>query len=142
MNENKLIALISIIGSTLYNMLYPHYLIFGLLIVCNIIDYVTAIIGAFERNEPITVKQSIKGIAKKLNHLFYVLVSLIIDIVINQYFKTDTSFTFISSSVIIWLMLHELISITINISNFNNEDIPPLIRDFLERLKGNNDRQR
>lgn len=137
MTENKLIALISIIGSALYNILYPHYLIFGLLIVCNIVDYVTAIIGAFERNEPITVKQSIKGIAKKLNHLFYVLVSLIIDIVINQYFKTDTSFTFISSGVIIWLMLHELISITVNISNFNNEDIPPLIKDFLERLKGN-----
>ena len=137
MNENKLIVLISIIGSALYNVLYPHYLIFGLLIVCNIVDYVTAIIGAFERNEPITVKQSIKGIAKKLNHLFYVLVSLIIDIVINQYLKTDTSFTFIRSGVIIWLMLHELISITVNISNFNNEDIPPLIKDFLERLKGN-----
>lgn len=141
MNENKLIALCSIIGSALYNALYPHYLIFGLLIVCNIIDYVTAIIGAFERNEPITVKQSIKGIAKKLNHLFYVLVSLIIDIVINRYFKTDTSFTFISSGVIIWLMFHELISITINISNFNNEDIPPLIKNFLERFK-NNDGQR
>lgn len=137
MSENKLIALISIIGSALYNVLYPHYLIFGLLIVVNIVDYVTAIIGAFERNEPITVKQSIKGIAKKLNHMFYVLIALIIDIVINQYFKTDNRFAFISSGVIIWLMLHELISITINISNFNNDDIPPLIRDFLERLKGN-----
>ena len=106
MSENKLIALISIIGSALYNVLYPHYLIFGLLIVVNIVDYVTAIIGAFERNEPITVKQSIKGIAKKLNHMFYVLIALIIDIVINQYFKTDNSFTFISTGVIILLMLN------------------------------------
>ena len=135
MKTNKILALISAILSALYNMLYPHYLIFGLLIITNIADYVTAIIGAFERNEPITVTKSIRGIAKKINHLFYVLIALIIDILINNYFNTDNHFTFISSSVILWLVLHEIISITNNISNFNNTDVPPFILKFLERFK-------
>ena len=135
MIQNKAILLVSVVLSAIYNMLYPHYLIFGVLIVVNITDYITAIIGAFERKEQISIDKSIRGIAKKINSLFFVLIALIIDIIINNYFNTNNTFTFISSSVILWLIIHELLSIINNISNYNIENVPPFILDFLERFK-------
>ena len=135
MIQNKAILLVSVVLSAIYNMLYPHYLIFGVLIIVNITDYVTAIIGAFERKEQISIDKSIRGIAKKINSLFFVLIALIIDIIINNYFNTNNTFTFISSSVILWLIMHELLSIINNISNYNIENVPPFILEFLERFK-------
>ena len=135
MEQNKIILLISVVASALYNMLYPHYLLFGLLIIVNVVDYLTALIGAFERKEQISIDKSIRGIAKKINSLFFVLIALVIDIIINNYFKTDNTFTFISSTVILWLVMHELLSIINNISNYNTENVPPVILKFLERFK-------
>lgn len=135
MEQNKLMILISVVLSALYNMLYPHYLLFGLLIVVNITDYITALIGAFERKEQISIDKSIRGIARKINALFFVLIALIIDVIINNYFQTNNTFTFISSTVILWLVMHELLSIINNISNYNTDNVPPMILKFLERFK-------
>lgn len=131
---NKVSKYISIIASVFYNLLFPHRIIFGILIVANIIDYITAILGVISRGEKIDLNISIKGIIKKINLLILVCVSLMIDALINYYFGTE-NYTFITASVIIWLTLHEIISIIQNIKRNSNIEIPRILLDMIERLK-------
>lgn len=131
---NKVSKYISIIASVFYNLLFPHRVIFGILIVANIIDYITAISGVISRGEKIDLNISIKGIIKKINLLILVCVSLMIDALINYYFGTE-NYTFITASVIIWLTLHEIISIIQNIKRNSDIEIPRILLDMIERLK-------
>lgn len=131
---NKFFKYISIILSVFYNLLFPHRVIFGILIVANIIDYITAILGVISRGEKIDLNISIKGIIKKINLLILVCVSLMIDALINYYFGTE-NYTFITASVIIWLTLHEIISIIQNIKRNSDIEIPRILLDMIERLK-------
>ena len=131
---NKVSKYISIIASVFYNLLFPHRVIFGILIVANIIDYITAILGVISRGEKIDLNISIKGIIKKINLLILVCVSLMIDALINYYFGTE-NYTFITASVIIWLTLHEIISIIQNIKRNIDIEIPRILLDMIERLK-------
>lgn len=131
---NKVSKYISIIASVFYNLLFPHRVIFGILIVANIIDYITAILGVISRGEKIDLNISIKGIIKKINLLILVCVSLMIDALINYYFGTE-NYTFITASVIIWLTLHEIISIIQNIKRNSDIEIPRILLDMIERLK-------
>lgn len=132
---NKVSKYISIIASVFYNLLFPHRVIFGILIVANIIDYITAILGVISRGEKIDLNISIKGIIKKINLLILVCVSLMIDALINYYFGTENNYTFITASVIIWLTLHEIISIIQNIKRNSDIEIPRILLDMIERLK-------
>jgi toxin secretion/phage lysis holin len=102
--------------------------------VANIVDYITAILGAFSRGEKIDINKSIKGIVKKINLLILVCVSLMIDALINHYFGTE-NYTFITASVIIWLTMHEILSILENIGRNNDIKIPKILLDMVERLK-------
>ena len=131
---NKVSKCISIIASVFYNLLFPHRVIFGILIVANIIDYITAILGVISRGEKIDLNISIKGIIKKINLLTLVCVSLMIDALINYYFGTE-NYTFITASVIIWLTQHEIISIIQNIKRNSDVEIPRILLDMIERLK-------
>lgn len=131
---NKFLKYISVIMSVFYNLLFPHRIIFGILIIANIVDYITAILGAFSRGEKIDLNISIKGIVKKINLLILVCVSLMIDALINYYFGTE-NYTFITASVIIWLTMHEILSILENIGRNNDIKIPKILLDMVERLK-------
>lgn len=131
---NKFFKYISVILSVFYNLLFPHRVIFGILIVANIIDYITAILSVISRGEKIDLNISIKGIIKKINLLILVCVSLMIDALINYYFGTE-NYTFITASVIIWLTLHEIISIIQNIKRNSDIEIPRILLDMIERLK-------
>lgn len=131
---NKFFKYISVLLSVFYNLLFPHRIIFGILIVSNIVDYITAILGVISRGEKIDLNISIKGIIKKINLLILVCVSLMIDALINYYFGTE-NYTFITASVIIWLTLHEIISIIQNIKRNSDIEIPRILLDMIERLK-------
>lgn len=131
---NKFFKYISVLLSVFYNLLFPHRIIFGILIVANIVDYITAILGVISRGEKIDLNISIKGIIKKINLLILVCVSLMIDALINYYFGTE-NYTFITASVIIWLTLHEIISIIQNIKRNSDIEIPKILLDMIERLK-------
>ena len=131
---NKFLKYFSVIISVFYNLLVPHRIIFGILIVANIVDYITAILGAFSRGEKIDLNISIKGIVKKINLLILVCVSLMIDALINYYFGIE-NYTFITASVIIWLTMHEILSILENIGRNNDIKIPKILLDMVERLK-------
>lgn len=129
----KVIKFMAAIGAAYLNVLRPSYVMFGVLILINFGDYVTGILKALSNEEKITVARAYQGIAIKLNRLFFVLVALSIDIMIDQYFKLETAITPVSAAVIAWLCLNELLSICSNISNNGKVKIPPVIQEFLDK---------
>lgn len=124
-----------VLGSTYLSILYPSSIVFGVLIVVNIVDYITGILRAVSVHERISIEIASSGIAKKINKLFFVIVALSADILINYNFSPDKTMTPISTAVITWLVINELISICSNISNNNSLEIPPMILSFLNKFK-------
>lgn len=124
-----------VLGSTYLSILYPSSIVFGVLIVVNIVDYITGILRAVSAHERISIEIASSGIAKKINKLFFVIVALSADILINYNFSPDKTMSPISTAVITWLVINELISICSNISNNNSLEIPPMILSFLNKFK-------
>lgn len=131
----KVSKFIITIATAYYLVLNPSYMIFGALIVVNILDYVTGIMRAISASEIITAKKAFSGIINKLNKLIYVLVAMTVDILITYNFVPDSTITVVTSPVIMWLIINELISICCNISNNDSLSIPPAITTFLEKFK-------
>lgn len=105
----------------------------SLLIVCNILDYITGLMATPKRDEKINSYKSIKGIIKKVTMWLLIAVGAVTDQVITYSAATmgiSFSFTFlISSLVAVWLVCNELISILENIA-----DIGIPLPAFLERV--------
>lgn len=131
----KLVKFLIVLGSTYMSLLHPSEIIFGVLIIVNIVDYVTGILGAVSKGEKISIEKSFKGIVKKLNKLFFILVSLSIDVLITHNFSPDKPVSPVSAAVITWLVINELVSICFNIANGADSNIPPAIKQFLEKFK-------
>lgn len=132
---DKLIKFCVVMGSTYLSILYPSSIVFGVLIVVNIVDYITGILRAVSVQESISPTIAMTGIANKINKLFFVVVALSVDILINYGLDTTKNVTPISVAVITWLVINELVSICSNISNNNSLEVPPMILTFLNKFK-------
>lgn len=131
----KISKFIVTIATAYYLILNPSYMIFGVLIVANILDYVTGIMRAISAGEKVTAQKAFNGIMSKLNKMIYVIVAMSADILITYNFVTDTTVTVVTSPVIMWLIINELVSICCNISNNEKINVPPMITTFLEKFK-------
>lgn len=105
----------------------------SLMILCNIIDYITGLMASPRRDEKVSSYKSIKGIMKKIAMWFLVIVGAIIDQLIKYSVETiglHMPFTFLVSCVVaIWIICNELISILENIA-----DIGTPLPAFLEKI--------
>ena len=109
-----------------------------LLVGCNIIDWTTGLMAAYCRNEKVTSKKSLSGIAKKIVMYILVFVGFVIDMLIG-YVTQNTSIVLnlpniVSCCICVWLVLNELISITENC-----EDIGvsiPFLSPIVKLIKG------
>lgn len=91
-----------------------------LLVPCQMIDWFTGIAAAKIRGDKITSEISIKGIFRKVSMLLLIFVGWVLDVLI-AYVITTMKLTIalpniVACFVAVWLILHELISITENIS--------------------------
>lgn len=104
-----------------------------LMVLCNIIDYITGLMATPSRNEKVSSYKSIGGIAKKIAMWILVLVGAIVDMLIKYSVETiglNFPFTFLVSCIVaIWLICNELISILENIA-----DIGTPLPAFLEKI--------
>lgn len=132
----KMIKYGVIMLSTYLAILRPSYTIFGVLIIINICDYLTGITSAISRKEKITIEKAFNGMVVKFNKLFYVMVALTADILINHNFTPEKAIAPTSAAVITWLIINEMVSIISNISNNEKLNIPPALLNFLENFKG------
>lgn len=112
----------------LFNMLSLQKELFTLLILLNITDYLTGVIHSFINGENFSYKESVKGIFRKLNVIMLAMVGLSIDYVLNYYFKTSDKI-YVTSPLLIWLMLQESYSIIRNTGM--NEKLPKFIKKYL-----------
>lgn len=92
-----------------------------LLVLCNIIDYITGLAAVRYRKQQISSYTSIKGITKKICMWLLIVVGAIIDHLILYAcaeigFKTPFTFA-IACVVAIWLICNEIISILENIND-------------------------
>ena len=132
-------VLFTAIGSALSSLLGILYIPVLLMVLCNIIDYVTGLMAAKNRKDgTISSYQSIKGITKKVCMWLLVVVGAIIDQLI-KYAVATLGFTFpftflIACVVAIWIICSELISILENMIDIG-VSIPSFLLPLVKNIK-------
>lgn len=107
-----------------------------LLVLCNIIDYVTGILASKYRGQKIESYKGIKGITKKIGMWLLVIVGAIMDALL-EYSVAQLGlvlpFTFVIAAVVaVWIICNELISI---LENLKDMEVP--LPSFLMKLAEN-----
>lgn len=127
-------TVISLISSVLGVLWIPVCL----LVLCNVIDYITGIMAANNRDEKVSSYKGIKGICKKICMWLLVIVGAILDQLIlysSQTIGIKVPFTFLVACVVaIWLICNELISILENIADIGTP-LPPFLIKVIKVIK-------
>jgi len=136
---DKIKALFTAMASFLSALLGILYIPVLLMVLCNIIDYVTGLIASNYRDDGgISSYKSMKGIAKKVSMWLLVVVGAIIDNLIVYASETagmEMPFQFLIACVVaIWIICNELISILENISDTGIQ-LPPFLMPLVKLIK-------
>ena len=133
---DKIKAIVTAIFATLTSLLGALAIPVGLLVACNIIDYITGLTASKYRGQEISSYKGIRGITKKVCMWLLIIVGAILDELIKYaVFQMGMSipFTFMISCIVaVWLICNELISILENL-----KDIGVPLPDFLIKLTKN-----
>lgn len=109
-----------------------------LMILCNVIDYITGLMASPYRKQDINSYKSMKGILKKICMWLLVIVGAIIDQLI--LYASDLTgihlpFTFLVACVVaIWIVCNEIISILENIQDMGVE-MPGFLEPIVKNIK-------
>lgn len=132
-NINNIKKVVTAIGSLFASVLGILFIPVTLLVLCNVIDYVTGLFATPNRGEKISSYKGIRGIIKKISMWLLVVVGAIVDELIKYSVVTiglNFPFTFpIACVVAIWLICNELISILENL-----DDIGTPLPGFLAKI--------
>ena len=111
---------------------------FYILVLTNIIDYITGIGAAVYRGERVSSETGFHGIAKKVCMWLLVLVGYIVDYIIISMGNTmNIQFSFeylIAAAVVFWLLANELISILENVADIG-VPMPAFLINAVELVK-------
>ena len=128
------VTVFTAINSALGVLAAPFYL----LVLVNIIDYITGIYAAVCRGEKVSSLKGFRGIAKKVCMWLLVLVGAIVDYMIVAVTGTlhiDLGFSsIVAIAVIFWLLANELISILENIHDIGTP-LPPFLMKLVGYIK-------
>lgn len=109
-----------------------------LLVLCNVIDYVTGLLAAPFREETINSYKGIRGIIKKVCLWLLVAVGAIIDALINYAIHTagvSITIPFVVATVVaVWLVANEIISILENMIDIGVK-MPPFLLPVVKYIK-------
>lgn len=127
------------VGSGLSSFLGILYIPMMLLILCNLIDYITGLMAVkYRKNNIISSYRSFRGIAKKVCMWLLIVVGTIIDQLLKYAANTMGMvfpFTFLIACVVaVWLICNELISILENISDIG-VNIPTFLLPLVKNIK-------
>ena len=124
-----------------------------LMVLCNIIDYVTGLMASKYRKEDINSYKSIKGIFKKVAMWLLVVVGAVIDQMLlyaSEAVGLSLPFAFLIACIVaLWIICNEIISILENIQDMGVR-IPaflvPLVKNIRSQVedqvcKGNEDKK-
>lgn len=128
------VGVFAIITAWLGNLAIPVYI----LLACNVIDYITALIAAPKREQVVDSLQGFRGIAKKV--LMYCLIGIgwMLDILLNYaavMVHPDLKEPYIIAIVVaLWLVFNEMLSILENVSDAG-VPVPAFLKKLIKSLK-------
>lgn len=109
-----------------------------LLVLCNLIDYITGLVAAKYRTESITSYKGFRGIVKKVCMWLLIGVGAIVDTLLNygvEYVGLEITIPFIVATVVaVWLLVNEIISILENMLDIG-VDMPPFLLPLVKNIK-------
>lgn len=109
-----------------------------ILVLCNLIDYITGLVASKYRNETINSYKGFHGIVKKICMWLLVVIGALIDQLLLYAGKTvgiTLPFTYLVACVVaIWLICNEIISILENIVDIGVE-LPPFLAPIVKNIK-------
>ena len=109
-----------------------------LLLTANIVDYITGLIAANNRNEEISSYKSFKGIAKKICMYLLIIVGFMIDVMVTygiEHLGLQFDFPTIFACIItLWLVCNEIISILENLIDIGVA-MPSFLMPLVEKMK-------
>lgn len=128
------IAIFSFATSIFGALAVPVLMLLG----CNIIDYITGLIAASSRNQPIESKKGFHGIAKKVCMYLLIIVGAMIDALISYAVATaglDIKIKFVVAIVVaVWLVANEIISILENMIDIGIQ-MPGFLLPLVKKIK-------
>lgn len=129
-----LIGVIAGINAWLGNLAIPVYV----LLACNIIDYITALIAAPKRGQEIDSLKGLNGLKKKVLMYLLIAVGWLIDTLVNyaaQTVRPDFKQPYIVAVVVaLWLAFNEMLSILENVADADGP-VPPFLKRLIKSLK-------
>lgn len=136
MEKGKII--ITAVLAAISSFLGVLYIPVMLLVLFNVIDYITGLMAAKNRGQKISSYVGIHGIAKKVAMYLLVMVSWGIDVLLIETadmlgIQHPLKFA-IACVVAIWLVLNEALSILENIVDIG-APVPPFLKPIIENLK-------
>lgn len=129
-----LIGILAAVNSFLGNLAVPVYV----LLACNIIDYITALIAAPKRGEKVDSLKGFQGLKKKVLMYLLIAVGWLIDTLVNyaaQQVRPDFRQPYIVAVVVaLWLAFNEMLSIIENVADADGP-VPPFLKRLIKNLK-------
>jgi len=129
-----LIGVLAAVNGFLGNLAVPVYV----LLACNIIDYITALIAAPKRGEQIDSLKGFNGLKKKVLMYLLIAVGWLIDTLVNyaaQQVRPDFRQPYIVAVVVaLWLAFNEMLSIVENVADADGP-VPPFLKKLIKNLK-------
>lgn len=128
------VGVFAILTAWLGNLAIPVYI----LLACNVIDYITALIAAPKREQVVDSLKGFRGIAKKV--LMYCLIGIgwMLDILLNYaavMVHPDLKEPYIIAIVVaLWLVFNEMLSILENVSDAG-VPVPAFLKKLIKSLK-------
>lgn len=109
-----------------------------LLLLSNIVDYITGLMASSSRNEKISSYKSFKGISKKICMYLLIVVGFMIDIIIDYGIANlglQIEFPNIFACVVaLWLVCNEILSILENFADIG-APIPAFLMPVVKKIK-------
>lgn len=138
MSNKTVQAIITGITGFLSSVLGILYIPVLLMVLCNIIDYITGLMAAPNRKDGINSYKSMRGICKKVTMWLLVVVGAIIDQLLKYASATlgiALPFTFLIACIVaIWIICNELISILENMVDIG-VNIPAFLLPLVKHIR-------
>lgn len=139
MKNNPLKYFFTAVGSFLSSVLGVLYIPVLLMVLCNVIDYVTGLFAAPRREDGgISSYRSMRGIVKKVMMWLLVVVGAVIDQLLKYASATlgiSLPFTFLVACIVaVWIVCNEIISILENMIDIGVE-LPGFLLPLVKNIK-------
>lgn len=135
---NNIKVIVTAVLAAVSSFLGVLYVPVMLLVLFNVIDYITGLCAAKNRGQRISSYQGIHGIAKKVAMYLLIMVAWGIDMLListGEMLGVESPLKFaIACVVAVWLVLNEALSIIENMIDMG-VPMPPFLKPLIENLK-------